>query len=496
MKTTAQSIRSHIFGILSGPLLCFTLLLCPTHESLNEQGMKSLAAISWIIMWWMTEPFPLPFTALFGIVLYGLMGVLPLDKGLAFLSSPTCMLLLGSMLLLGAMKDSNVIERYTYKVVTSSWVAHSPTKLMILFGMATGILSAIMPNIPVAILFTSIAVALGKSMQAEPGHPLFRAMVVASGVGASVGGTGTPVGGVPNLLVIGIIASSLNYDVQFWEYSALGMVLCIAQLIAMIILCCFFFLRNCSEQGACFTLDVLREKLDNLGPVTLREKASLVMLLIALALWCLGQPMANKLGFTDLAKLLNVSSISVFCGVALLFIPIGRDDNGRIKFVLDWKTALASINWEILIFVSGVLAFGQVCIDGGIDKELAGFVSPLLEGLSPSMTWLVLLAISGVLCQWANPATVISLLVPTTALIAIEKGINPIVACFTVGMVANLAIMFPFSSPPIAASILGSESYATPKDFFKFSFPMVTVCVLLTWVIGMWIGPLVFPSQG
>ena len=172
MKTTAQSIRSHIFGILSGPLLCFTLLLCPTHESLNEQGMKSLAAISWIIMWWMTEPFPLPFTALFGIVLYGLMGVLPLDKGLAFLSSPTCMLLLGSMLLLGAMKDSNVIERYTYKVVTSSWVAHSPTKLMILFGMATGILSAIMPNIPVAILFTSIAVALGKSMQAEPGHPL------------------------------------------------------------------------------------------------------------------------------------------------------------------------------------------------------------------------------------------------------------------------------------------------------------------------------------
>ena len=164
--------------------------------------------------------------------------------------------------------------------------------------------------------------------------------------------------------------------------------------------------------------------------------------------------------------------------------------------MLDWKTALASINWEILIFVSGVLAFGQVCIDGGIDKWLAGLVSPLLEGLSPSMTWLVLLAISGVLCQWANPATVISLLVPTTALIAIEKGINPIVACFTVGMVANLAIMFPFSSPPIAASILGSESYATPKDFFKFSFPMVTVCVLLTWVIGMWIGPLVFPSQG
>lgn len=220
------------------------------------------------------------------------------------------------------------------------------------------------------------------------------------------------------------------------------------------------------------------------------------MLLIALALWCLGQPTANKLGFIGLAKLLNVSSISVFCGVALLFIPIGRDDNGRIKFVLDWKTALASINWEILIFVSGVLAFGQVCIDGGIDKWLAGLVSPLLEGLSPSMTWLVLLAISGVLCQWANPATVISLLVPTTALIAIEKGINPIVACFTVGMVANLAIMFPFSSPPIAASILGSESYATPKDFFKFSFPMVTVCVLLTWVIGMWIGPLVFPSQG
>lgn len=494
MKALLSSIRPHLFGILSGPLLCFVLLACPAPASLGEQGMKSLAAIAWIILWWMTEAFPLPFTALFGIVLYGLMGVLPLSRGFAFLSSPTCMLLLGSMLLLSAMKDSNLIERYTYKVVTSSFVAHSLSRLMILFGMAAGLLSAIMPNIPVAILFTSIAVALGKSMHAQPGHPLIRAMVVASGVGASVGGTGTPVGGVPNLLVIGIIASSLNYQVQFWEWSAFGMVLCIAWLAAMLLFCQIFFLRGCSESDSCFTLDVISRRLENLGPVTLREKASLAVLIVALLLWCLGQPMAERFGMPALAKLLDVSTIAVLCGVCLLFIPTGHDDNGRIIFVLDWKTALASINWEILIFVSGVLAFGQVCIDGGIDTWLAGLVSPLLEDLSPSLTWLVLLAISGVLCQWANPATVISLLVPTTALIAAQKGINPIVACFTVGMVANLAIMFPFSSPPIAASILGSDGYASPKDFFRFSFPMVIVCVLLAWIIGMWFGPVVFSS--
>ena len=104
MKALLSSIRPHLFGILSGPLLCFVLLACPAPASLGEQGMKSLAAIAWIILWWMTEAFPLPFTALFGIVLYGLMGVLPLSRGFAFLSSPTCMLLLGSMLLLGAMK--------------------------------------------------------------------------------------------------------------------------------------------------------------------------------------------------------------------------------------------------------------------------------------------------------------------------------------------------------------------------------------------------------
>ena len=365
---------------------------------------------------------------------------------------------------------------------------------MVLFGMAAGLLSAIMPNIPVAILFTSIAVALGKSMRARPGHPLIRAMVVASGVGASVGGTGTPVGGVPNLLVIGIIASSLNYQVQFWEWSAFGMALCIAWLAAMVLFCHIFFLRGCSTGDSCFSVDVISERLESLGPVTIREKASLGVLIAALLLWCLGQPMANRFGIPALARLLDVSTIAVLCGVCLLFIPTGRDDTGRITFVLDWKTALASINWEILIFVSGVLAFGQVCIEGGIDKWLAGLVSPMLEGLSPSLTWLVLLAVSGILCQWANPATVISLLVPTTALIAAQKGINPIVACFTVGMVANLAIMFPFSSPPIAASILGSDDYASPKDFFRFSFPMVTVCVLLAWVIGMGFGPVVFPS--
>lgn len=480
--------------ILSGPVVCLLTLLCPEPESLGPQGMKSLAAALWIIAWWMTEAFPLPLTALFGMVLYALMDVMPLTKSFAYLGSPTCLLLMGAMLLLGAMKDSNLIERYTYKVVTSSWTAHSPTRLIILFGMITGLLSAIMPNIPVAILFTSIATALGRSMQAKPGHPLIRAMVVTSGVGASLGGTGTPVGGIPNLLVIGIIASALDYQVQFWEWSALGMVLCIAWLIAMVFFCWLFFLRKCPAEASSFSLDVISDRLESLGPVSLREKASLAVLAAALFLWCLGQPLATKLGLPALANLLDVSTIAILAGISLLFFPIGRDEKGNISFVLDWKTALESINWDILIFVSGVLAFGQVFIDGGIDKWLAQQVSPFLAGVSPSLTWLLLLCLSGILCQWANPATVISLLVPTTAVIAAQKGLNPIVACFTVGMVANLAIMFPFSSPPIAAAILGSNNYATPRDFFKFSFPMVTVSVLLAWFIGMWFGPVVFPG--
>ena len=490
MKQPRYDLVRHVAGIISGPLIAVVVLCCPAPETLGAQGLRGLALVLWIITWWVTNAFPLPLTSLLSIPLCIVMGVFPLPKAISFLGSPTMLIMIGSMFLLGAMKESRLIERYTYSMVASSWVNHSPTKLLVVYGFSVGILSAIMPNIPVAILFTTIAVELGKSMNAKPGDMLTRALVVCSGAGANLGGGGTPVGGVPNLLVMGIVASAVHYDIQFWEWSAIGLPLALVWLAAMIVVCWFLYIRRCSQDEACISLDVVNDRLEALGPMSRKEKISLAVLVVALLCWSFGQPLCSFLGLRTLAALLNTPFIAIAAGASLFLIPIGAED--KISFALDWKNGVKSVNWDIIIFIAGALLLGQVMVDSHIDTWLGEMLGGLLTGLSPSLIWLTLIVICAVMAQIINPVAIISLLVPMAASFAAQNGLPPVTVSVTVGMAANLAVMFPFSSPPMAASLLGSEGHVTSGDFFKVAVPLLIICMLLAWIVGMTLGPVVF----
>ncbi|WP_295640365.1 SLC13 family permease [uncultured Mailhella sp.] len=490
MKRPRYSLARHLAGIVSGPLVAAVVLCCPAPETLGPQGLKGLALVLWIIAWWVTGAFALPLTSLLGIPLCILMGILPLPKAISFLGSPTMLIMIGSMFLLGAMKESRLIERYTYSMVTSSWVNHSPSKLLVIYGFSVGILSAIMPNIPVAILFTTIAVELGKSMNAQPGDMLTRALVVCSGAGANLGGGGTPVGGVPNLLVMGLVASAVHEDIQFWQWSAMGLPLALAWLAAMIVVCWFLYIRRCSQDGSCISLDVVHDRLKALGPMSRKEKISLFVLVVALFCWSFGQPVCSFLGLKTLASLLNTPFIAIVAGVSLFLIPVGAGE--KVSFAMDWKSGVRAVNWDIIIFIAGALMLGQVMIDSHIDTWLGELLGGLLTGLSPELVWLTLIVVCAVMAQIINPVAVISLLVPMSASFAAQNGLPPVTVSVTVGMSANLAVMFPFSSPPMAAALLGSEGYVTSGDFFKVSIPLLIICMMLAWLVGMTLGPLVF----
>ena len=44
----------------------------------------------------------------------------------------------------------------------------------------------------------------------------------------------------------------------------------------------------------------------------------------------------------------------------------------------------------------------------------------------------------------------------------------------------------------MAAALLGSEGYVTSGDFFNVSIPLLIICMMLAWLVGMTLGPLVF----
>ena len=491
-EQTKPSVGKHVFGILSGPV-AFLLFLClPPVEGLGPMGMKSCAAGLWIVLWWITEPFPIALTSLFSLLLYAALGVLKPPVSFAFLGNTSIILLLGSMILLGVWKESRLIERYAYWTISLKWVKGRPVRLLLVFGLAGGLLSMIVPNIPVAILFVSIAVAMAQGVDARPGNPLYRCLCLSSGVSSALGGAGTPIGGAPNLVVIGVIASALHYDMPFWAWSAIGFPMAVLWLLVMVFLLWLMFLRGAGHVD--IPLDIAEERLRALGPVTRHEHIAMGSMILALFLWSFGQPLARAAGLPGLARVLTPPIIALFCGCLLFFIPMGRTESGRLRFAMSWKQGLESMNWDILIFVAGALAFGDMLINGGVDKFLAAHLGAVLGDMSPTMVWVVLMTLSGLVSQAFSNVAVIGLVLPVTATLSVQYGLNPIVTCLTVGMVANIGIMFPISSPPAAVTLMGAEGYTSARDFFRFSGPMIVLAAVIALLVGSVLGDVVFPA--
>ena len=492
-ERTNPSVLKHVLSILSGPAAFFLFLCLPPAEGLSPLGMKCCAAGLWIVLWWITEPFPIALTSLFSLLLYAVLGLLKPPVSFAFLGNTAIVLLLGSMILLGVWKESRLIERYAYWTISMGWVKGRPLRLLLVFGVAGGMLSMIVPNIPVAILFVSIAVAMARGVEAKPGDPLYRCLCMSSGISSALGGAGTPIGGAPNLVVIGVIASALHYEMPFWAWSAIGFPMAMLWLLVMVGLLWFMFLRGAKHVD--IPLDIAAERLKALGPVTRHEHIAMFTMILALLLWSFGQPLAGLLGFPGLARILTPPIIALFCGCLLFFIPMKKEENGRIRFAMSWQQGLRAMNWDILIFVAGALAFGDMLIKGGVDKFLAAHLGDILDDMSPTTVWVVLMALSGLVSQAFSNVAVIGLMLPVTAAISVEYGLNPIVTCLTVGMVSNIGIMFPVSSPPTAVTLMGAEGYTNARDFLRFSVPMIALASVIALIVGLLLGDIVFPAE-
>lgn len=119
MKDILYRNRQIIFFLL-GPIFCLLILQCPAPEGLGHKGMKHLAAAAWILVWWITELFPLGAVSLLSILIYGIVDVMPPVKAYAIFANSNLMLMVGAMMILGAWKDSGLITRYAYWVLSSA----------------------------------------------------------------------------------------------------------------------------------------------------------------------------------------------------------------------------------------------------------------------------------------------------------------------------------------------------------------------------------------
>ena len=188
------------------------------------------------------------------------------------------------------------------------------------------------------------------------------------------------------------------------------------------------------------------------------------------------------------------ASTALLMGCSLLFLPIKRDKySGTFQFAMSWKSCVNSVDWGMIIFTAGAILFGENLVAGGVDKWLGNILIHAIGDMPPLLVWFVIMLIGAMLSQVIVNLAVVGLFIPVTATLAAHYGLNPVVVCLTVGMLCNVGIMFSVSSVPIAAAMLGSEGYSSPRDYIVYGFSVLIVCSMIALFCGILLGNTIFP---
>ena len=494
MPLRISSSFIQIFCFFLGPVVCYLIMQLPPIEGLAPQAMTCLAGCSWLMIWWLTNVFSMPVTSIMSVPIFSFLGILTPAKVFSTLGDPAMMLVFGSTIIVGLWKESNFIERYAYWCFNFPLVKRKSRRLLFIFMFGVGLMSAIAPNVPLAILFVSIALMIGNACNLDKDSNIMRSLCVFSAIAPAVGGAATPLGGAPNMIVIALIATSLHYNITFWEWTALGFPLAIIALFVIFFISSFALPIKKEEKYLPVPEEYLRKKLDDLGPITRYEHIAIAVMLIAFIFWCFGPQIAKFIGWEQGAKILTAPAVAIFMGAATFIIPLRKDkESGKIIFAMNWEQAVKHIGWGILIIQVGTITFGNALLIGGLDKWAAQQIQILAGELSGAWVWLLFVILTGLASQVVTNLALAALVIPIMANLAIAYGFHPIAACLSVGFACNIATCFPFSSLTVAAAMMGGGKYVKPRDFLTTGLITTLSISTLSFFICYYLGPILLP---
>ncbi|MFP3941352.1 MAG: SLC13 family permease [Thermoanaerobaculia bacterium] len=450
-------------GLVGGPALFVALLAVPPPADLATAGWRTAAVGVLMAVWWMSEAVPIAVTALLPIVLFPLLGVVPVGDATAPYANPLIFLFLGGFLIALGIERWNLHRRIALSVVRA--VGTRPRRIVGGFMLASAFLSMWISNTATAMMMLPIGASvietvLPAEVSAERasrrGQPFAVALVLAIAYGASIGGMGTIIGSPPNALLVGFLDETQGLEVTFAGWMAAALPLAAVGLAASYLLLVRVIFRvpdtepertDGSRGGGAY----IRDELQALGPMSPQEQAVAAVFGLTAALWILRPALDGVVpGLSDTGIALG--------GAFLLFVLPARWRRG--EFLLSWSDA-RNVPWGVLLLFGGGLSLASAVSETG----LAGWIGTRLEGLGALPPILLLAAVVATVILLteltSNTATTAAFL-PVVASVAGALGRDPLLLLVPTTLAASCAFMMPVATPPNAI-VYGSGRVTIPQ---------------------------------
>ena len=465
-------------GWVLGPLCLIATLVLPPPDGLGIDGWRTAGAAMLMAVFWITEPIPIPATALLPLVLFPLLGLADGGEAAAPYASPIIYLFLGGFFIAAAMQRWHLHRRLALKLISA--IGTRPTRLVAGFLLGSALLSMWVSNTATTMMMLPIALSVTQFANGS-GHRendrFATVLLLAVAYGATAGGMATLIGTPPNALLAGYMEKVHGISIGFGQWMLLGVPLTLLTLpvVHLVLTRIAFRLENIPIQGMD---ELLRTERANLGPVSRGEAVTAVVFSLTALAW-ITQPLIARMlpGVSD-------TLIAIAGALCLFIIPVSFS---RGEFALDWSSA-KSVPWDVLLLFGGGLSLAGMIDRHGLSRylgELCGALGGMPVIVIVACVCFGILMLTELTSNTATAATFL----PVIGALAISLGQNPLLFLVPTALAANCSFMMPVGTPPNAI-VFGSGRITLPqmaRAGLWLNLALVPLIVGMVLCLGKWV---------
>jgi sodium-dependent dicarboxylate transporter 2/3/5 len=480
-------------GLGLGPLVALLVYLTPM-PSLTPNAHILAAIISWVGIWWVTEPVPLPMSAMLGAMLCVLCGVADVRKVFAPFADPIIWLFFGSFVLAEVMAIHGLDKRFAYGIMSMKSVGNSTGRILLAFGVICAFLSMWISNTAATAMMFPIGLgiiyAMGDIMGRQTGKSVDptklrfgTGMMLMAAYAASAGGIGTPVGTPPNLIGIAMIEKFCGVKIAFFQWMVFAIPLLILLFGLLFVL--MYYLHKPELSRIEGSAEYVARERAQLGKWTQAQKNACIAFGITVALWLIPGFLAVFYG-TDAAISKSYGKympegVAALIGAMLLFLmPVNWKER---QFTVTWSQA-TKIDWGTLLLFGGGLTLGNLMFESKL-AEVIG--KSLLELSGATSMWGITFGaifIAILVSETSSNTASANMVIPVMISLAQAAGVNPIPPAIGATLGASWGFMLPVSTPPNAI-VYGSGMIPITK-MIRAGIFFDILGGLVIW-LGLWI---------
>lgn len=457
-----------IVGLVLGVVVLAVSACLPGSEELSHQGIMSLGILLMAIIFWICDTLPVAVTGILGAILLSVFGVVDnFAAAWSGFTSSTVWFIFGVFVMTAIMIKTSLGRRLVTAVVAK---AGTKSKSIVLaYMIATAIVSMFMTDTGAVAVGMALALPFLKAINAkERKRNLGRCLTMGIAFAAIIGGFITPFGHSLNILCAGLVTSTYNITIGFFEWFVPGLIIALIMIPTLwFILCKVFPPESLSEEETALVASKEEQ------PMSALDKKSLVYMVVLVAGFIAGN---------WVPLLSNVNVIIVMLAVA--FIP-GID-------ILKWKEFQDSVGWNVVLMVAGVMCMANAASSTGAAEYVVNmFLNSGIQGMPILVALLVIMAVAYIIHTFVPAAPALcALFVPPVMALCVSAGVSPAIFAMLMGSVTAGSFLMPFS-PPMMVSY--SEGYYSTTELARAGWLSSIIYVVVEVLVVFFIGGLMLP---